>query len=161
MPIPADTTLWGQTLLFLTTLGGFGFQYLREERRRRWDREERDHKEKMAAEERVRQAAEVQRQLRMDAAQIKSSVDEHHQTMVHELTMNTEISRSAFHEANSMNQKIADLSKRYDELLRSSLAATEVKQQLTEVVNEAPRIREIQETVEETARQIGVEDAQP
>jgi hypothetical protein len=85
----------GQVLTFLTVIAGFIFQYLRETRQHKWEQDQRidiAHKalatQEATAKDLATKTAEAEARL---AAQIEN---------------NTEVSRSAFREANDVNNKI-------------------------------------------------------
>lgn len=142
-------TALGQLVLLLTTIAGFAYQYIREGRIRRWqeeDRRRRDEQRVLDAEDRIRVAADLQRQVEIDAERVL----EEHRAARRELAENTMISREAFTQANDVNQKIAAMGERFDQLLIDQESRMR-QQQFTDAVNEAPRIRHIEETVEETA----------
>jgi type II secretory pathway pseudopilin PulG len=137
----ADATTWGQFFLFLTTVAGFWFQYIREGRRQRWE-----------AEERIRQAAEVQRQVRLDAERVKetlkqetASIQERHTETQQQLEENTEISRRAFYEANNINRKLVAMGHRFDALLSRQDVGEE----------DRAVVQEMQQNVKALAEQLG------
>ncbi len=82
----SDTAI-GQLIIFLTTIAGFIFTLYRENRNRRWDREDREQK----------------------AVQLAAKVEAAHTAISDKIDENTMISREAFKEANDVNRKIATL----------------------------------------------------
>jgi hypothetical protein len=104
-------TLIVQIVIFLTTLAGFGYQILmrrmdakKEERNRQWDLEDRARARDELARNVTRQAIAVSREQQVIASDIKQMIAE-----------NTEVSVKALNEANDVNTRIADLTKKFYE----------------------------------------------
>lgn len=74
----------GQVLTFLTVIAGFAYQYMRDAQRHKWDQEER----KSIAEAALATGQQTERRL-------SNQIDE-----------NTQVSRTAFKEANDVNLKL-------------------------------------------------------
>jgi hypothetical protein len=119
----------GQFVLFLTTIGGIFTTLMSlwvttykdkqkekndallreetrkvEERNRQWDLEDREFK-----------ARELEKKVVGTAETLASKVGKSHDVLLHEIKENTEISKSAFHEANDAKKTIADLTKIFTE----------------------------------------------
>jgi hypothetical protein len=123
----------GQIVLLLTTVAGFAAQFIREGRDRRWreeDRKRQEQERKRETEDRIRVSADLQRQVQIDtdrAVQGDAELLKRHTQTQQNLAENTEISRQAFREANSVNQKIADLQRRFDRLLSATHPGAETE----------------------------------
>lgn len=89
-----STTLVGQFLLFLTTVIGFGIQMYRESRNRKWDLEDRKN---------------ARREMESKVESVKQETVAAHEVVVRKIEENTELSRTAFSEANNVNKKFLAL----------------------------------------------------
>lgn len=87
-------TAFGQLILLLTTLAGLWFTNYRESRNRKWDLEDR----KRAREE-----------LEAKVEQVKVATISRQEVVLAKIAENTEISRTAFTEANNVNAKFMAL----------------------------------------------------
>jgi gas vesicle protein len=120
-------TVIGQIVVVVTTILGFAYTIYRENRNRRWDLEDR----KRAREELQtlttstatklettveHRATELATALSSRATELAQTVDRQRHQLSEQLTENTQISKQAFHEANDVNQKIAELTRKFDEV---------------------------------------------
>lgn len=109
----SDTAV-GQIILFFTTLAGFGIQIYRENRKRKWDMEDR-----------AAIAAALARHTEEVAAKLDQTVKVHHKEQLDAIASNTDVSVKAFIEANDVNRKIAGIAaavRRTDDPVRAVLA---------------------------------------
>jgi phosphopantothenate synthetase len=91
----------GQAITFVSVLVGFGYQFLRDERRHRWAIDARDE---AAAQLRLAAAASVKATQSAAAAALTTAT-----AARLALAKNTDISVLAFHEANTVNAKLHEL----------------------------------------------------
>ena len=92
-----------QWITLLTVIAGFCYQAYRETRQRRWDREDRK---------------ELAKTVVLTASKVAEKVEAVHVQLGEAITVNTEISTKAFHEANSVNLKIEKLGLEHNALQR-------------------------------------------
>jgi hypothetical protein len=100
-------TIVGQLVILVTTIAGFLYNIYRENRNRRWDIEDR---------ERVRR--DISEKVDQSKRELASATLATHHTLIEKIDENTEVSKQAFHEANDVNQKIANLAKAIDSVRR-------------------------------------------
>lgn len=89
-----EAPILGQILIFLTTVIGFGIQMYRESRNRKWDLADR---------------AAAREQMKAEMQTVKEETVVAHEIVVKKIEENTEISRTAFSEANNVNAKLLTL----------------------------------------------------
>jgi hypothetical protein len=92
-----NETMLGQIILFLTTISGFAYQIYKENRKRRWE-----------VEDRAALAVKVE--------EVKQNAAVAHDELVHKIEENTSISANAFNVANHVNEKIAKLTRLFTEV---------------------------------------------
>lgn len=107
-----DSVTIGQLITFLTVLLGFLLQYVREGRQRKWDLEDRRLARELVREE-TRATAQDLKNATVETAkklaeETAETFNSHSTKLAGMIEANTEISKSAFHEANSVNVKIQD-----------------------------------------------------
>lgn len=132
-----DTAQW---VTLITVLAGFLFQLYRENRQRKWDVEDRariaaivTNEAKDVAKKVVDSAAEAS----AERTRLRAAVDE-----------NTDISTKAFHEANTVNQKLEALGLAHNELQRREQDSAEHSELIVEtVVDTQERVKAIEAEV--------------
>jgi seryl-tRNA synthetase len=97
-------TIVGQVVILLTTLAGFAIQLYREHRNRKWDLEDR------------REAREQQRrETEMAAQKLAAKTEQTASKIIEKVQEGTEMSKKALAEANDVNKKIYNITRRFTE----------------------------------------------
>ena len=110
---PGSATLIAQIFLFLTTLAGFGYQAYRDNRQRKWDREDRAEKERLAAADRQAKFDQLERDLSLKAAQLAqlqvNKTDTATQEVVREVHEVKDVNIAALDAANKFHTRVDEL----------------------------------------------------
>ncbi len=104
----SDTAQW---VTLLTVIAGFMYQAWRENRQRRWDKEDR-----------AETAERLARKVEHTTEAISSRHAENTRMLADKIDENTDISTKAFHEANSVNLKIESIGLEHNRLQRDEQA---------------------------------------
>ncbi len=106
-----------QITILATTISGFLFQAYQmrqkekaEKRQREWDLEDR----RLAREEQALARERIALKVEASALEVQKATDKQTETLVNKIDENTELSRVAFKEANSLNAKIAAVTSMFD-----------------------------------------------
>jgi len=99
------------TLTLLTLIASLIFQYFREERRRKWDLEDRAQVAQALREETQATAASLKQVTLQTAETLMTTTGASIAILNEQVAQGTQHAKDAYHEANSVNNKIADLQK--------------------------------------------------
>lgn len=132
-----DTAQW---VTLITVVAGFLFQLYRENRQRKWD-----------VEDRARIAAAVTNEAQSVARKVVDAATEaaaERHKLAAAVDENTAISTKAFHEANTVNQKLEALGVEHNALQRREQKSTEHDELIAEtVVDTQDRVKRIEQEV--------------
>ena len=100
----SDGTLLMQVFIFLTTLSGFIFTWLRESRNRKWDQEDRE-----------RARAELSETTKKTAEALANKVEETNVAIQNKIEENTELTRQAASNSGTVEARIAEITRMFTE----------------------------------------------
>ena len=143
----------------VTTVATFAFQIYRENRNRRWDKEDRDETAKAlaataikeaerVAERVVSEAHAVAEKVLKEAKMVATQANTERAKLAEMIKENTEISTQAFKEANTVNHKIESLGLEHNALQKEKQESATHTEAISEVVLDTQeKVKEIHEEV--------------
>lgn len=135
------TTIVGQAIILVTTVAGFWYNIYRENRNRRWDKEDRELARNALVEtvkeqrvEVVQKVADVAKEVEQKVAAVGDTLvakaDQQHSEVSAAIAENTEKTDQAIkvsQEANHLSRKIAELARAYDKVQGRTTALEELR----------------------------------
>lgn len=107
--------LVGQVVTLILAILGFAVSLYREKRNRKWDLEDREAARLRQLEQQKATATALATKTEETATAISDKIDERTVAIMQKVEENTDISRKAFVEANHINEKILNITRRFME----------------------------------------------